>query len=200
MSNCLLAKDLFDPFQSAYRPHHSVETLLVNVSNYILQEMDHSNITAFMALLLLDLSSAFDTVNHTILLNTLRSLGVDGLAYEWFQSYLSHHSQTVCIKGTESHSMPLSCGVPQGSVGGRPFSQYIWLVWDKFCYVMVSVITSMRMISNSWFLLNQIKLMLNLLSIALKLAWMIFKLGYTPTLWSWILQSANSLFLAQKLS
>ena len=100
LSDYLLAKDLFDPFQPAYRPHHSVETLLVNVSNYILQEMDHGNITA---LLLLDLSSAFDTVNHTILLNTLRSLGVDGLAYEWFQSYLLHHSQTVCIKGTESH-------------------------------------------------------------------------------------------------
>ena len=85
--------------------------------------MDHGNITA---LLLLDLSSAFDTVNHTILLNTLHSLGVDGLAYEWFQSYLSHHSQTVCIKGTESHSMPLSCGVPQGSVGGPTlFSKYL---------------------------------------------------------------------------
>ena len=121
LSDYLLAKDLFDPFQSAYRPHHSVETLLVNVSNYILQEIDHGNITA---LLLLDLSSAFDTVNHTILLNTLR---FDGLAYEWFfQSYLSHHSQTVCIKGTESHSMPLSCGVPQGSVGGPTlFSIYL---------------------------------------------------------------------------
>ena len=55
LSDYLLAEDLFDPFQSAYRPHHSVETLLVNVSNYILQEMDHGNITA---LLLLDLSSA----------------------------------------------------------------------------------------------------------------------------------------------
>ena len=108
-SDYLLANDLFDPFQSAYCPHHSVETLLVNVSNHILQEMDHGNITA---VLLLDLSSAFDTVNHTILLNTLHSLGVDGLAYEWFQSYISHHSQTVYIKGTESHSMPLSFGVP----------------------------------------------------------------------------------------
>ena len=122
-SDYLLANDLFDPFQSAYRPHHSVETLLVNVSNHILQEMDHGNITA---LLLLDLSSAFDTVNHTILLNTLRSLGVDGLAYEWFQSYISHHSQTVHINGTESHSTPLSCGVPQGSVGGPTlFSIYL---------------------------------------------------------------------------
>ena len=123
LSNYFLANDLFDPFQSAYRPHHSVETLLVNVSNHILLEMDHGNVTA---MLLLDLSAAFDTVNHTILLNTLRSLGVEGQAYEWFKSYLSYHSQIVCINGSKSQSMPLSCGVPQGSVGGPTlFSIYL---------------------------------------------------------------------------
>ena len=74
----LLANDLFASFQSAYRPHHNVEILLVNVSNFVLLEMDRGNITA---MLLLDLSSAFDTANHTILLNTLRSHGVKGQAY-----------------------------------------------------------------------------------------------------------------------
>lgn len=104
-------------------PHHSVETLLVNVSNYILQGMDRGNSTA---LLLLDLSSAFDTVNHTILLNTLSSLGVKGEAYKWFESYLSYHSQIVCINGCKSVALPLSCGVPQGSVGGPTlFSIYL---------------------------------------------------------------------------
>ena len=85
LSDYFLDNDLFDPFQSGYRTHHSVETLLVNVSNYIPQGMDRGNSTA---LLLLDLSSAFDTVNHTILLNTLSSLGVKGEAYKWFEFVL----------------------------------------------------------------------------------------------------------------
>ena len=118
-----MVNKLFDPFQSAYRPHHSVETLLLNVSNFILQEMDRGNVTA---LILLDLSSAFDTVNHTILLNTLQSFGVKGQAYEWFKSYLSCHSQAVRINGCTSNAMPLNCGVPQGSVGGPTlFSIYL---------------------------------------------------------------------------
>ena len=85
--------------------------------------MDRGNSTA---LLLPDLSSAFDTVNHTILLNMLSSLGVKGEAHKWFESYLSYHSQIVCINGCKSVALPLSCGVPQGSVGGPTvFSIYL---------------------------------------------------------------------------
>ena len=97
--------------------------LTLNVSNFILHEMDGGNVTA---MLLLDLSSAFDTVNHTILLNTLMSFGVKGQAYHWFKSYLSCHSQIVCINRSTSNSAPLTCGVPRGSVGGPTlFSIYL---------------------------------------------------------------------------
>lgn len=123
LSEYLSANDLLDPFQSGYKPNHSVETLLVDVSNHILQGMDKGKSTA---LLLLDLSSAFDTVNHTILLNTLSSLGIKGDAFRWFQSYLAFHSQIVCINGCKSEALPLTCGVPQGSVGGPTlFSIYL---------------------------------------------------------------------------
>lgn len=124
LSEYFLANDLFDPFQSAYRSHHSVETLLVNVCNYILQGMDGGNSTA---LLLLDLSSTFDTVNHTILLNTLSSFGVKGEAYKWFESYLLHHSQIVCVNDFRSDALPRTYGVPQGSVGG-PILFSIYLI------------------------------------------------------------------------
>ena len=123
LNDYCLDNDLLDPFQSAYRPHHSVETLLVNVSNFILQEMDGGKVTAMV---LLDLSSAFDTVNHTVLVNTLMSLGIKGQALEWFKSYLSCHSQAVLINGCLSDFVPLTCGVPQGSVGGPTlFSLYL---------------------------------------------------------------------------
>ena len=123
LSNYLSENNLFDPFQSGYRPRHSVETLLLNVSNFVLTQMDAGFVTGMV---LLDLSSAFDTVDHNIILNTLASLGVRGQAYEWFCSYLDLHSQVVYLNGCSSTPMSLTCGVPQGSVGGPTlFSIYL---------------------------------------------------------------------------
>ena len=62
--------------------------------------------------------NVFDTVNHSILLLKLYHYGVRGKAYEWFQSYLSNRKQFVCLNGHDSDSLPLTCGVPQGSVLG----------------------------------------------------------------------------------
>ena len=69
--------------------------------------------------LLYYLSAAFDTIDHITLLNILRdNLGVDGVALEWFSSYLSDRSQCVSIDGVVSESKTLPHGVPQGSVLG----------------------------------------------------------------------------------
>ncbi len=71
------------------------------------------------ALLLLDLSAAFDTVDHGILKDRLRhSCGVDGVAHDWFISYLSRRSQSVSVGGASSASSNLAFGAPQGSVLG----------------------------------------------------------------------------------
>ena len=64
----------------------------------------------------IDLKKAFDTVNHSILLLKLHHYGVRGKAYDWFQSYLSNRKQFVCVNGHDSDSLPLTCGVPQGSI------------------------------------------------------------------------------------
>ena len=70
-------------------------------------------------LVLLDLSAAFDTVDHKVLLNVLeKRVGVTGLALNWFSSYLSNRSQCVSISGVYSKKAKLKCGVPQGSVLG----------------------------------------------------------------------------------
>ncbi len=90
----------------------------------IIYEMDDGRINA--ALSLLDLSYAFDTVNHKILLHTNQSLGITGQAYKWFESYLFNRSQIVCTNDCKSDSMPATCGVLQGSVGGPAlFSIYL---------------------------------------------------------------------------
>ena len=109
--------------QSAYRKNHSTETALTRVANDILQAMDaHGEVV----LVLLDLTAAFDTIDHSILLQRLTDrYGINGSALQWFQSYLSSRFQAVVIDGVQSEFSPLSDGVPQGSVlGPLCFSMY----------------------------------------------------------------------------
>jgi hypothetical protein len=115
LSSYLSSNALYEDYQSAYRPLHSTETALLRVQNDILTSIDNKEITV---LVLLDLSSAFDTVDHAILLTRLKNIGITGLVYDWFHSYLSGRSQAVFLEGVASDSVNLTCGVPQGSVLG----------------------------------------------------------------------------------
>ena len=95
---------------------HSVETALVRVQNDLLQSLDAGNEAI---LILLDLTSAFDTVDHNTLQSRLvNHFGVSGTAAKWFASYLSGRKQQVIVDGTKSDPTLLQWGVPQGSVIG----------------------------------------------------------------------------------
>ena len=120
---------LFETMQSAYRPHHSTETALVKVMNDLLLAVDRKQ---RVGLVLLDLSAAFDTVNHSILLRRLQQrVGVEGSALEWFRSYLSNRTQRVLVGGMASDEQALGTGVPQGSVlGPLLFSIYMGPLGD----------------------------------------------------------------------
>ncbi len=69
----------------------------------------------YTGMVLLDLQKAFDTVDHTILCNKLEAMGI---GFDWFKSYLGERNQKVKIGGITSASMPITCGVPQGSILG----------------------------------------------------------------------------------
>jgi hypothetical protein len=108
--------------QSAYRPKHSVETALVKVHDDLVTAVDGSK---GVALVLLDLSAAFDTIDHSILLSGLESMGVTDTALAWENSYLTDRKQSIYINSTSSAQMELTYGVPQGSVKGpRDFIFY----------------------------------------------------------------------------
>ena len=69
-------------------------------------------------LILLDLSSAFDTISHDLLLSNMRSIGITGSALSWFSSYLSDRRQYIAIQNNKSSMVSVTKGVPQGSVLG----------------------------------------------------------------------------------
>ena len=108
--------DLHCPVQSGYRPHYSCETLLVRMTDDINKEIQAGNI---VIVVLLDLSAAFDTIDHGILLDKLlKDYGIGGKAIQWIQSYLQSRSFCVKIEDSISSLLELLFGVPQGSLLG----------------------------------------------------------------------------------
>ena len=116
LQNHMQENGLGEVLQSAYKAGHSTETGLLRVQNDLLQTVDSDGAAV---LVLLDLSAAFDTIDHAILLNLLQSrIGIAGDALLWFRSYLSGRQQSVIINGVTSEHSELKFGVPQGSVLG----------------------------------------------------------------------------------
>ncbi|KAJ8395857.1 hypothetical protein AAFF_G00027400 [Aldrovandia affinis] len=122
LSTHLLQNDLLDPNQSGFKAGHSTETALLAVTE-ALQGAKSQSLGS--VLLLLDLSAAFDTVDHQILLSSLVEMGISGSALTWFKSYLTDRSYQVAWRGSLSSLHTLSTGAPQGSVLGPVlFSMY----------------------------------------------------------------------------
>ncbi len=116
--------NIFAKFQSGFRKYHSTETALLKVTNDLLMAADSGLCSV---LVLLDLSAAFDTIDHRILLNRLRHrVGVAGTALKWFYSYFSNRMFCVAANNYMSSFTSLKYGVPQRSVlGPILFSLYM---------------------------------------------------------------------------
>jgi hypothetical protein len=115
ITNHLESNQLLDPQQSAYRKHHSCESALTAVLDAAFTACDEKKV---LLLVMLDLSAAFDTVDHLILSSRLIDCGITGEVHSWLISYLSHRQQLVQVNDVRSEAKSIQCGVPQGSVLG----------------------------------------------------------------------------------
>ena len=101
--------------QSGNRKFHSTETSLLYYTDELLNNMDHRKMSVIV---LLDMSKAFDSIRYDLMLRKLRNVGLSELACAMFESYLSQRQQVVKIQDTLSSPLPLTVGVPQGSILG----------------------------------------------------------------------------------
>ena len=107
----IYTEHMSEMYQSAYKPQHSTETALLCVCEDIKKALDMKNGTA---LVMIDLSAAFDTIDHHILLHRLRHMyGVPGAALKWIESYLTDRGQRVCLNDEYSPRFVSSTGFPK---------------------------------------------------------------------------------------
>lgn len=108
--NEILAKN-----QYGFRENHSTSMALIKLIDQITEELNNKQ---FSIGIFIDLSKAFDTIDHSILIQKLQRYGIRGIALDWFKSYLQNRQQYVSIGDKNSSLRPVFCGVPQGSIMG----------------------------------------------------------------------------------
>ena len=115
LSNYLTSKCILSNNQYGFRQNHSTYMAILDMHNKISQSVDDRE---FSIGIFVDLSKAFDTINHDILLHKLEHYGIRGIALQWFKDYLSNRKQYVLYNNCSSKLLSITCGVPQGSILG----------------------------------------------------------------------------------
>ena len=115
LSHFLDKHKLLSDSQFGFRKNYSTYMATLDLLNYVTTGLDNNESTMGV---FVDLSKAFDTVDHSILSRKLTHYGIRGIAHDWFVSYLSNRKQLVCINNCSSTFKDISCGVPQGSILG----------------------------------------------------------------------------------
>ena len=139
LTSYLITNHILSPSQYAYRPSHSTEDAILDIVEWAARKVDVGDVTSLTSI---DLSKAFDSVDHSMLLNKLEWYGISS---RWFSSYLSGRSQLV--RGATTAALPLSHGVPQGSIVGPIL--FLVFVNDLTCSFHMAALYPTRMTPTS---------------------------------------------------
>ena len=115
LSSFLTLNNILNPSQFGFRKKYSTDFAITKLLDKVTQSLSEKE---HVIALFMDLSKAFDTIDHNILLYKLKRYGIRGFALSWFKSYLSNRQQFVSIGNVESSFLNIKCGVPQGSILG----------------------------------------------------------------------------------
>ena len=113
--NYLEKYTLLSPFQHAYRKYHSTVTCLFELLNLIYEKLDNKKMVAIVSL---DLSKAFDSINHKLLVQKLENLNLNVPSIKFIKSYLENRKQITKFSNYISNEEKIKSGVPQGSILG----------------------------------------------------------------------------------
>ena len=113
--NFISSHNILTPYQFGFQPKRNTTQALLCATHNIVSAMERGDATVGV---LLDFQKAFDTVQHSILVNKLAKYGIRGIALDWIRDYLNNRVQQVSIKETMSSVGTITCGVPQGSILG----------------------------------------------------------------------------------
>lgn len=127
--------NILSDFQAGFRAGYSTSSALVNVTNDVVESMDNKELTALVAL---DFSKAFDTINHKLMYAILSFYGFSNSAADFINSYLTGRKQKVSIDDRTSTTKDISSGVPQGSIlGPLLFILYINELFNSITYCRI---------------------------------------------------------------
>ena len=185
--------NILTPDQFGFRPKHSTYMAINKLYDLISTSLDRKSYTVGI---FLDLSKAFDTLDHQILLNKLNHYGIRGVANFWIKSYLDNRKQFVVFNDHQSPTSVIKCGVPQGSILGpllfllyindlpsvSPILKFIMFADDTNIMfsnndlkVLETKLNNELNVISDWFKLNKLSLNIK------KTNFMIFKNKHNPT-------------------
>ena len=121
----LVDNDILFKHQFGFLPGHSTSNALINLVNKVANAVDCQK---YLAGIFLDISKAFDTLDHAILLSKLEACGITGTAHQWITDYFRNRMQYVQIDDSKSDALRQICGVPQGSILGPLFLSFISMI------------------------------------------------------------------------
>jgi hypothetical protein len=137
--------------QYGFRKNHSTVMALLSLVDKVADAMDKKKASAAV---FLDLSKAFDTIDHDILLKKLSHYGIRGIALDLLQSYLNNRSQSVVYQNVASSYSKITCGVPQGSILGPVlfliYINDIYLCSKLLHFILFADDTTIFLAGDSW--------------------------------------------------